>query len=549
MQDTFTAQFERGVTVANMKLILGMVSGVVIAAVLILWSGTQPDIEVTSATDYLLSWQDPVTIETRMGPVTGISGGKSLAFLGLPYAVPPVGDRRFRAPEPAHAWLHTRDATRFPNICIQAEPPALLGGDNGHTRSEDCMYLNIFTPSTQGDKRAVLFWIHGGSYTGGSANGYDGSILAEQGNVVVVTINYRLGMLGFLDLSAFGGEFLGSASNGIRDQILALQWVRDNISDYGGDAGNVTLFGESAGGGSVLAIMASPSADHLYHRAIDHSGGEVHKPSIDSRTALTQHLNVDHLSLLATLRALSPDAILATQENVQWGGGGYVDGAVVTRGIREAIMARGAAGVPLIAGSNRDEGTLFSRLIPWYLYSVIEEAVAENIVATMSGAQYVAELKQAHPDDSRKQRFERVWTDLLVRGGVNAAARASAAGPGGWLYRFDLPASRLPNVGATHGAEISFTFNQFARNLPATAYFYDPQDPVVRRLALSWSNTIIQFAKTGDPNGAGLPHWPQYTAERREALILDDNPRIEANLHAAERERWGDTESLSVDFR
>ena len=521
----------------------------ILASVTSVWWFNRPSpIEVIPSTDYLLYWPEGPTIQTRMGAVTGLSNGDSLAFLGLPYARPPIAERRFRKSEPAVPWSGVADATAFPNICIQDDPPALLGDVNRFVRTEDCLYLNVFTPSIEGKVRPVLVWIHGGSFTGGSANDYDGSILAEQGDVVVVAINYRLGMLGFLDLSGYGEEFDGSGSNGISDQIEALRWVRDNIDSFGGDKGNVTIFGESAGGQSVMAIMASPSADGLYHKAISHSGGTVNAPAVDARGLLANHVGVVEEKLLETLQTLAPDAVLAAQNTISWGGGGRIDGTVVTRSIKEAIIDRGRYGVPMIAGSNLDEGTLFSYLIPQVFYGIIGEAVADNIVENMDGKQYVEELKAAYPTDDRTRIFERVWTDLLVRGGANAAARASAAGPGGWLYRFDLPVQRLPGVGATHGAEIAFTFNQFARELPGTAFWYDRNDGAVRQLANAWSNTVIQFAKTGDPNGAGLPAWPRYTAESRQTLILDGNPRVMSNVHAVDRTRWGDTESSSSEY-
>jgi para-nitrobenzyl esterase len=512
------------------------------------WFSRSSPIEVTPTTNYLLFWPERSTINTHLGALTGLNNGDSLAFLGLPYAHPPVGERRFKLPEPADSWPGVLDATDFPNICVQDDPPELLGDVNRFVRTEDCLYLNIFTPSTEGKVRPVLVWIHGGSFTTGSANDYDGSILAEQGDVVVVAINYRLGMLGFLDLSGYRDEFDGSASNGISDQIEALRWVRDNIGDFGGDKDNVTIFGESAGGQSVMALMAAPSADGLYHKAISHSGGEVNAPSVDARVLLAKQLGINKENLLEKLQILPSKAVLAAQNAISWGGGGRIDGSVVTRSIKEAIIDRGRNGVPIIAGSNLDEGSLFSNLIPWFLYGIIGEAVAENILENVDGKQYIDALKAAYPDYNRTQIFERVWTDLLVRGGTNAAARASAAGPGGWLYRFDLPVQRLPGVGATHGAEIAFTFNQFARELPETAFWYDRNDETVRRLANDWSNTVIQFAKTGDPNGAGLPTWPRYTAESRRTLILDGNPRVMSNLHAVERARWGDTETSSSEY-
>ena len=229
-------------------------------------------------------------------------------------------------------------------------------------------------------------------------------------------------------------------------------------------------------------------------------------------------------------------------------GGGNIDGTVVTRSSNAAILERGLNGVPLLTGTNRDEGTLFTMLIPSPFYDSITESVAPVILSGVNGQQYLADMQTAYPEDDSKRRLQRVFTDLLTRGGVNSAVRASVAGPGGWLYRFDLPVQTMPELGATHAAEIAFTFNAFANGAPDSAFWYDRKDPIVRELAHNWSNTIIKFARTGDPNGAGLPAWPRYTAETRKALILDATPRVEANLHAADRKRWGDDEQRAADL-
>jgi para-nitrobenzyl esterase len=534
-----------------MVIIILIIVLIVIGAAVGIWrslSAFSPVLDVTSGTDYILDWKERTTIDTRLGTVTGLSNGRVHAFLGLRYGQPPTGDRRFLPPVAAMPWQGTYDATAFPLIAMQSG--AGLEKATSSQMSEDCLFLNIFTPSRSGTDRPVLFWIHGGSFMEGSANGYDGSVLAEQGDVVVVVINYRLGTFGFLDLSGFGDAFAGSASNGIRDQILALEWVRDNIVDYGGNPGNVTLFGESAGGTSAVSIISAPSADGLYHRAIAHSSLLVQGSPLDHREALAKHLKVKPADLPETLRGLSAEDLLAVQKAVSFSGGGIVDGTVITRSSNDAFLYRAANGVPLIAGSNRDEGCLFSSLIPWPLYGRIGKEIVPKVTEDVDPKQYLADLKKAYPGDSRKEHFERIWEEMFRRGATSAAVRASVAGPGGWLYRFDMPVQRGidKDVGATHGAEIAFTFNNFAGDAPDTAFLYDRDNPEVRQLALNWSNTIIQFAKTGDPNGAGLPVWPQYTAESRQTLILDAKPRVEAFLDAADRERWGDTETASSDF-
>ncbi len=534
-----------------MKLLV-VIALIVIVIALGLWLALirhNPEIDVTSSRDHILKWQERKTIETRLGTVTGLGNGRVHAFLGLRYAQPPSGERRFLRPLAVTPWRGTFDATSFPRIAWQSADTPLEERDLSQM-SEDSLFLNIFTPATEGANRPVLFWIHGGGFVEGSANGYDGSVLAEQGDVVVVAINYRLGMFGFLDLSGLGDELAGSASNGIRDQILALTWVRDNIADYGGDRNNVTIFGESAGGASVMAIMSAPSADELYHKAIAHSAASVNQPPEDHRQALADHLQVEPADLPTTLRSLSAEDLMAVQQALSFSNGGTIDGTVITRSSNEAILDRAANGVPLIAGTNRDEGTFFSYVIPAVIYGWLGEEIAANVIPSIDVKQYLGDLNKAYLDDSRKEHFERIWTEMFRRSATNAAVRASAAGPGGWLYRFDMPVQRgvSEDIGATHAAEMAFTFNTFAVDAPESAFFYDKNDPDVRQLALGWSSTIMQFAKTGDPNGAGLPFWPRYTAEGRQTLILDSAPRVEAFLDAADRERWSDTEKTSSEF-
>ena len=490
------------------------------------------DAQNGSATDA----RERVTIETRLGKITGTHDNGVVQFQGVRYGQAPTAELRFMPPLAAKRWSGTFDATSQRSRC--AQPAGGLVADASDA-DEDCLFLTIATPAADGEARPVLFWIHGGAFTQGSANDYDGTILAAQGNVVVVTINYRLGLLGFADLSSLGKDFVGSASNGFRDQILALEWVRDNISSFGGDPSNVTIFGESAGGHSVHALLAAPAADGLYHKAIAHSPGTTNMPSQDQVAAISASLGAAGGELIAKLRSLPVDEILQLQQTVQ-PDGGRIDGTVITRGTNEAILARGAAGVPLIAGTNLDEGTLFTALLPEMIWKLIGPGIATAITAGADPEPYMEALKAAHPEDTDKQYNERIWTDMFRHAAIGSSQRATEAGPGGWLYRFDLPSTVPFNghmVGATHAAEIAFTFNSFAGG-SSPFNLYDGEDPVVRDLALRWSNTIIAFARTGDPNGAGLPHWPKYSSSNRQTLVLDAEPRAEKDLDRDQRKLW-----------
>ena len=528
-----------------MKILITIAVLLIVAALLV-WLAMGPSLfarfSPSASTDTDISqWKITDPIETKMGSVVGLSHDRGLAFLGLRYAKAPVGDLRFKPPVPADSWDGVFEATRFPNIAMQPDAPPLAREANAGPMSEDSLFLNVYTPSLEGAGRPVLVWIHGGSFTMGSGNGYVGAQLAAQGDVVVVSINYRLGMFGFLDLSAYGEDYAGSASNGIRDQIAALRWVRDNIADYGGDADNVTIFGESAGGTSVASIMAAPEADGLYHKAILHSSVAVHAPPHSQQDSLAQHLKVPPDQLLETLQAMPADEIIAVQQKVRPNFGGIVDGVVVTRSTHQAIAERGAAGVPVIAGSNKDEGTMFTFLAPRFVWGLAGSAVADLTTGGKETDAYLQALKAAYPEDGGADHFERIWTDMFRVGAHKVAKQASEKGAGGWHYRFDMPVQNNPfgiTLRATHGSEIGFTFNWFADPDMRPSALYDGHDQAVRQLAEIWSNSIIQFAKTGDPNGAGLPDWPRFEGDGQKTLILDRDPRIDTHTDGNDLARW-----------
>ena len=221
--------------------------------------------------------------------------------------------------------------------------------------------------------------------------------------------------------------------------------------------------------------------------------------------------------------------------------GAGIDGTVVTRSTNEAIVERGARGVPLIAGTNRDEGTFFTALYAMFdpNFQAPNQELARAVTAGSDPSPYIDALKAQHPDADAMEIREHIWGAMFLKAAPGSTERATAAGPGGWLYRFDLPTTVKflgREVGATHAAEVPFTFNRFNSDDPGSIVFYDPEDPIVRDLSQRWSDTVIAFARTGEPNGAGLPHWPRYDAEGRQTLALDANTRIERDPNRAERE-------------
>ena len=479
-------------------------------------------------------------LSTRLGKVRGHNNDDTNVYLGLRYGEPPTGKRRFLAPTMASSWQGTFNATLFPDRAVQPKKTeSTLGLKANGNMSEDCLFLNVVTPEQTSEPCPVLVWFHGGGFQNGSANEYDGTVLARQGEVIVVTVNSRLGSFGFLDLSCFGDAYKGSASNGFRDQILALQWIRDNIEDYGGDPNNITLFGQSSGGSSVLSLLAAPTADGLFHKAIAHSATVAYKPSEDKTERVAKKLEMAQDDCLARLLDMPAEDIV----DLGLGAGVTVDGTVITRSTYDAIVERGSSGVPLIVGSTLTEGTLYTRGNddPLDHYPGLNNLLAKDMLCGKDPALYITALQKAYPNATAGKVHEMIWTDMFRCTSINAAELSSAAGVGGWLYRFDLPANKVEwkNLGVPHAAEMAFTFNTFA-NPDTYAYaFHDRTDPTVREVAENWSNTIIQMARTGQPNNGGLPWWSIYDSSSRDCLIVDRHSRVESDPDRVHRKLWG----------
>ena len=317
---------------------------------------------------------DPLTAKTAQGKIHGktINDGKVKAFLGLPYAAPPVGDLRWKAPEPPARWKGARDATRFGARCAQNPVfTDMIFQDSGS--SEDCLYLNVYVPADAKakSKLPVMFWIHGGGYAGGAASEprHNGDFLPLKG-VVLVTINYRLGVFGFFATSELAREGDGAAGNyGLMDMIAALRWVNANIAKFGGDPNSVTIFGESAGSFAVSTLMASPMAQGLFEKAIGESGGAFPSAmSLGGKTAEEQAKDGDEwmdlrgAKSLKELRAMPTSEILAAaakEDTLRFAPD--IDGKVLTQPVEETYAEGKQAHVPLLAGWNRDEGHFFAR--------------------------------------------------------------------------------------------------------------------------------------------------------------------------------------------
>jgi para-nitrobenzyl esterase len=465
---------------------------------------------------------DSLTVKTEQGKVHGktINDGKVKAFMGLPYAAAPVGDLRWKAPEPPAKWKGERDATKYGAHCSQGMVFADMVFQDG-VASEDCLFLNVYAPADAKTKSKlpVMFWIHGGGYAGGASSEprHNGDFLPTKG-VVLVTMNYRLGVFGFLATADMAKEANGAAGNyGLLDMVAALQWVKANISQFGGDPDNVTIFGESAGSFAVSTLMASPMARGLFHKAIGESGaafkGVLPTNSLDAREkadgAWVASLGVNSL---AELRALSTEKILDATKGKRGGFSPDVDGRLLTEPVADTYAAGRQAHVPLLAGWNRDEGSANGMT-----------AEKWKALADKQFGERAAEFLSVYGGDTDEQAARSAADyngDSFIAFGTwkwIEAHRKTGESP---IYRYHfelaaLPSKFHPGTAAFHSDDIEYVFGTLDTRPGETVR---PEDRTLSEQMMSyWTN----FAKTGDPNGPGLPAWPKY--DKDDSLIHLDS--------------------------
>jgi para-nitrobenzyl esterase len=458
--------------------------------------------------------------------------------MGIPYAAPPVGPLRFKAPPPPAAWSAVRKAGT-PGLASRQTGHPIPGFAASGPQDEDCLYLNVFTPSADGGRRPVLFWIHGGGFThgAGSEELYNGGPLAVRGDVVVVTINYRLGALGYLWL---GDHLPGSgltANAGQLDQIAALEWVRDNIAAFGGDPGNVTIFGESAGAAAVGTLLAMPGAKGLFHKAVLQSGtGRAGDRESGQRIAdmMLAELGLDR-ARAADLLTISADRIIQAQSAVaaKVGQGGLIfgpirDGATLLDRPIDAVRAGAAAGIPVLAGTNRDEVKLFAATVR--RDEMDDESLVRAVDATLGKPG--AEKSRAVVEVFRKSRAEKGLPasnlDILDAVGSTARFRVGATRlalaqqphqPDTYVYLFTYTSpARHGALGSCHALEMPFVFGTLSA---PTQDRFAGSGPAVERLSHHMMDAWLSFAKTGRPGHEGIGRWDAYTEPARPTMVFD----------------------------
>lgn len=482
--------------------------------------------------------------KTRYGMLEGTREGSVSIWKGIPYASPPVGSLRFRPPKPPEAWRGVRSAQRYGPSAMQSESVIMRAlGDSPAQIDEDCLYLNIWSPGADHQRRPVLFWIHGGSFLYGSGSSYlyDGKFFAEQGNVVVVTINYRLGVFGFLHLGDLGEESYRASGNcGLLDQAAALRWVHENIEAFGGDPNNVTIFGESAGAVSVGCLMTMPEAKGLYHKAILQSGTARHKLTPDAATRVTEQLlarlQLDR-SRLSELENIPAKTLLKAAGAFPRSAFGPVgDGVTIPNNPERSLKEGMAAPIPVLLGTNLDEWRLFTGFDPKW------EWIRESEILPLAEQAFrpIWSKLRDHVIQERswnRTLFEQAMTQYVFTYPAIAFAESHAKqGAPVWMYRFDYSATGYDGrLKACHALEIPFVWNSIQHPETVDLTGSDPHRyELARQMHLAW----IAFAHRGNPNIAELPDWPNYDADSRTTMLFNTTNQTVNDPDRQSRKKW-----------
>ncbi len=500
-------------------------------------------------------------VTTDQGKLQGSKDNNLIVFKGIPYADPPVGKLRWMQPQPVSSWKGVRSASRYGSIAPQNPmPEGFIGGRIHETQSEDCLFLNVYTPGLDDKKRPVMLWIHGGAFSlgSGSEEMFRSHKLAERGDLVIVTINYRLGALGFLNLDKVtGGKIPSTGNEGILDQVAALEWVHDNIFFFGGDPGNVTIFGESAGGMSVACLMVLPKAKGLFHKAIIESAvGAIARPLENSIYTAETFLKMAGLRPedINGIRALSVRNILKIQTKVaietDQGEAPCIpvaDGKVMPLMPLEAFSKGVAARVPVIIGTNLDEQKLFSLMNPAHhrmddemLIKLLSRNVPEKDISMIVDVYKREKIKRGEPV-TPFELYSAINTDIMFRNiAIHITEAQSNHGIPVYNYLFTWKSLAAGGIlGASHALEVGFVFGTMDDTFCGTG-------PAAEKLSRQMQDAWIKFARTGNPSCESIGKWHEYGTSRN-TMIISEDCHMEKAIYEAERKIWEKAGPIDLD--
>ncbi len=486
---------------------------------------------------------DAPVVETTAGKVRGQTQHGVDAFKGIPYAAPPIGELRFRSPAAVAPWPAVRDALDYGPSCPQPSSRP-EGWSQEPSLSEDCLYLNVWAPSgDRSARRPVLVWFHGGGFSIGSGSWpvYDGAALARRGDAVVVTVNHRLGILGYLHLAEIGAaDFAGSGNAGMLDLVAALEWVRDNIASFGGDPACVTIFGESGGGAKVSTLLAMPAARGLFHRAAIQSGPGL-RAKLPEQAAETTTRIVADLGTgddVRALQSLSVERLREAQDKLGRNGAfafsPVLDPVVLPSHPGHALKHGTAADVPVIVGTNRDEASLFLAMNSATQNGAeLDDAGLLKRLSLLGGAAQpvIDAYRRTRPAASNRDLLVAIESDRMMRIPSIELAERKIAGTTTRVYMYLFRWASGP-LGSAHGFEIAFVFDNVR---PPVMKSSPGRDSLGAQMSEAW----LAFARTGDPSHTGIQPWPAYTTGRRATMIFDRGASVvEDDPGASDRLAW-----------
>lgn len=500
---------------------------------------------------------------TLAGKVRGAVVDGVLAFKGVPYGASTAGAARFLPPAPPQAWSGIRDATAYAGHAPQMglrpagrpELADLYGAPDTSPPTEECLTVNVWTPAADGARRPVMVWLHGGAFSYGTGNGERsrGSRLCRRGDVVVVCVNHRLNILGFLDLSAHGERYRHSGNAGMLDIVAALEWVRDNIASFGGDPGCVTVFGESGGGGKVCTLMGMPAAQGLFHRAVVQSGAVVLHRTQERAARLTEAVLRELGTDAAGLHAVPLDRLVAAVPPAQralgptarplldrYPFGPVVDGELLPRQPFHPDATALSAHIPLLIGDMKDESASFVATDDAMWFRTLDEAELHRRVAALAGAaadRVIAAYRATHPGLAPAELLIAIKTDaeFRIRSLLVAERQAALRSAPVFMYAFEWETPvHEGRLKAPHALDVPFVFD----TLDLTRAHGDRAEAFA--LSGLMAETWIAFARTGRPSHAALPEWPAYDAGRRATMVLDTACRVHDDPRPHGRRLWSD---------